>query len=57
MACGAVVPGGRAFGLGQVLERLEAAVELALEDTPFLEWLPAREAVLEPLSPGGGCCA
>ena len=40
-------------GIKKVLERLEAAVELALEDTPFLEWLPAREAVLEPLSPGG----
>eukprot|EP01034_Spumella_vulgaris_P033706 gene33706-41585_t len=46
-------PAGVPFGLGQVLERLEAAVELALDDTPFLEWLPAREAVLEPLSHGG----
>lgn len=46
-------PAGVPFGLGQVLERLEAAVENALQDTPFIEWMPLREAALEPLSPGG----
>lgn len=46
-------PAAVPFGLGQVLERLEAATELALLDTPFIEWMPTRDAVLEPLSPGG----
>ena len=39
------------FGLGQVFERLEAAVANALEDTPWLEWLPMRETDLQPLLP------
>lgn len=46
-------PAAVPFGLGQVLERLEAAIEQALEDTPFIDWMPMRETVLEPLSPGG----
>ena len=39
------------FGMGQVFERLEAAVANALEDTPWLEWLPMRELELQPLLP------
>lgn len=40
-----------AFGLGQVLERLEASLANALQDTPWLEWLPLREVELQPLLP------
>lgn len=40
------------LGLGQVLERLEAAVADALADTPFLAWLPVRDVELQPLIPG-----
>jgi VanZ family protein len=40
------------FGLGQVLERLEAALADALQNTPFLEWLPVRDIELQPLVPG-----
>ena len=40
-----------AFGLGQVLERLEAALANAFQDTPWLEWLPLREVELQPLLP------
>ena len=36
-------PAAVPFGLGQVLERLEAALIDLLADTPFLEWLPLRE--------------
>ena len=39
------------LGLGQVLERMELAIVDALEDTPFLEWLPVRELELQPLVP------
>jgi VanZ family protein len=39
------------FGLGQVFERLEAAVARALEGTPWIEWLPMREMELQPLLP------
>lgn len=46
-------PAAVPFGLGQVLERLEAALLDILADTPFLDWLPVREAPLDPLSPGG----
>jgi len=45
-------PASVPFGLGQVLERLEAAVAEWLLDTPFLEWLPVREIELQPLVPG-----
>ena len=46
-------PAAVPFGLGQVLERLEAALIELLADTPFLDWLPLREAALDPLSPSG----
>jgi len=46
-------PAAVPFGLGQVLERLEAALTDVLADTPFLDWLPVRDAPLDPLSPGG----
>jgi VanZ family protein len=39
------------FGLGQVFERLEAAVANALEGTPWIDWLPMREVELQPLLP------
>lgn len=37
------------LGLGQVLERLEAALAWALAGSPFLEWLPVREIELQPM--------
>lgn len=46
-------PAAVPFGLGQVLERLEASLIDVLADTPFLDWLPVREGPLTPLSPGG----
>ena len=39
------------FGLGQVFERLEAAVANGLQETPWIEWLPMREVDLQPLLP------
>lgn len=45
-------PASVPFGLGQVLERLEAALGEWLTDTPFLDWLPLREVELQPLVPG-----
>ncbi|NMM14789.1 MAG: VanZ family protein [Rhodoferax sp.] len=45
-------PASVPFGLGQVMERLEAAVAEALQDTPFLDWLPVRDIELQPLVPG-----
>jgi len=39
------------FGLGQVFERLESALAHALQDTPWLDWLPMREVELQPLLP------
>lgn len=45
-------PASVPFGLGQVFERLEAALADWLLDTPFLEWLPVREVELQPLVPG-----
>ena len=44
-------PAAVPLGLGQVLERLEAALAQALADTPFLDWLPVRELELQPLVP------
>jgi VanZ family protein len=44
-------PASVPFGLGQVLERLEAALGEWLADTPFLEWLPVRDVELQPLVP------
>ncbi len=45
-------PAAVPFGLGQVLERLEAALAEVLLDTPFLDWLPVRDIELQPLVPG-----
>lgn len=45
-------PAAVPFGLGQVLERVETALASALEDTPFLDWLPVRDIELQPLVPG-----
>lgn len=45
-------PAAVPFGLGQVLERLEAALADMLQDTRFLDWLPVREIELQPLVPG-----
>ncbi len=45
-------PASVPLGLGQVLERLEAALVLLFRGTPFLEWLPVRDVELEPLVPG-----
>jgi VanZ family protein len=45
-------PAAVPFGLGQVLERLEASLADALHDTPFLNWLPVREIEFQPLVPG-----
>lgn len=45
-------PAAVPFGLGQVMERLEAWLGDSLEDTPFLDWLPVRDVELQPLVPG-----
>ncbi|HZY16995.1 MAG TPA: VanZ family protein [Ramlibacter sp.] len=45
-------PAAVPLGLGQVFERLEAALADWLLDTPFLEWLPVRDIELQPLVPG-----
>jgi len=45
-------PAAVPLGLGQVFERLEAALAQWLLDTPFLEWLPVRQLELQPLVPG-----
>jgi VanZ family protein len=45
-------PAAVPFGLGQVQERLEAALADTLLDTPFLNWLPVRDIELQPLVPG-----
>ena len=45
-------PASVPFGLGQVFERLEAALAEWLLDTPFLEWMPVRDVELQPLVPG-----
>lgn len=39
------------LGLGQVLERLQAKMATVLMGTPFLDWLPQREAELQALLP------
>lgn len=45
-------PAALPFGLGQVLERLDTALDEMLEGTPFMHWLPLREEALVPLSQG-----
>lgn len=44
-------PASVPMGLGQVFERLEAALADVLTDTPFLEWMPVRDVELQPLVP------
>jgi VanZ family protein len=44
-------PASVPMGLGQVFERLEAALADALSDTPFLQWMPVRDVELQPLVP------
>lgn len=44
-------PASVPMGLGQVFERLEAALADALVDTPFLQWMPMRDMELQPLVP------
>lgn len=44
-------PASVSFGLGQVLERVEAALAHGLQDSPLLEWLPWREVELQPILP------
>ena len=40
------------LGLGQVWERVEDALTLALDGTAFEQWIPMRSFELEPLLPG-----
>jgi VanZ family protein len=44
-------PASVPMGLGQVFERLEAALADVLTDTPFLQWMPVRDMELQPLVP------
>ncbi|MEO7940399.1 MAG: VanZ family protein [Burkholderiaceae bacterium] len=44
-------PAALPLALGQVMERVEAALVEVLSDTPFLYWLPGREIELQPLLP------
>ena len=46
-------PAAVPFGLGQGLERLEGALRDLFDGTPFLPWLPVREAPMQALSPAG----
>ncbi|MBG9388737.1 VanZ family protein [Caenimonas aquaedulcis] len=45
-------PAAVPLGLGQVFERVEAALVDWVMDTPFLEWVPVRDVELQPLAPG-----
>jgi hypothetical protein len=45
-------PAAVPLGLGQVFERVEAALVEWLMDTPFLEWVPVRDVELQPLAQG-----
>jgi VanZ family protein len=45
-------PAAVPFGLGQVLERIEAALTDVLMNSAFLDWLPVRDVELQPLVPG-----
>jgi VanZ family protein len=44
-------PAAVPLGVGQVLERVEEALAEALDDTPFLNWMPLREFELQPMMP------
>lgn len=48
-------PSSVPLGLGQVLERLQAWAMGIWEQTPWQQWLPVREAVLQPLVPSAEC--
>lgn len=50
---GLLFPTAVPLGLGQVMERSEAALATWLAGTPMLDWLPMREIELQPLLPGG----
>ncbi len=50
---GLLFPTAVPLGLGQVMERAEAALAAWLVGTPMLDWLPMRETELQPLLPGG----
>lgn len=39
------------FGLGQVMDRVDAGLTSLLSDTPFLAWLPQRADAVAPLTP------
>jgi VanZ family protein len=45
-------PASVPFGLGQVWQKVEAALNSYLIDTPFFDWLAVRDSVPEPLLPG-----
>lgn len=45
-------PAAVPLGLGQVFERVEAALVEWLMDTPFLDWVPVRDIELQPLAQG-----
>jgi hypothetical protein len=49
--CALLFPAAVPLGLGQVVERLEAALAQALAQTPFLDWMPVRDIELQPLVP------
>jgi VanZ family protein len=46
-----VFPAAVPFGLGQVFERMEAALGELLLDTPLLDWLPVRDIEMQPMEP------
>ncbi len=46
-----IFPAAVPFGLGQVFERVEAALGELLQDTPFLVWLPVRDIEMQPMEP------
>lgn len=49
---GLLFPAPVPLGLGQVMERMQLALADWLEDTPFLDWLPVREPLQQPLGQG-----
>ena len=49
---GLLFPAPLPLGLGQVLERTQLALAEWLEYTPFIDWLPVREPLQQPLGQG-----
>jgi VanZ family protein len=45
-------PASIPLGVGQVLERVELALQEWFSDTPYLDWLPAHDVPQNPLVPG-----